>query len=139
MSEPIPFDVIVIGAGPAGLMAARTLKKKGLSVAVLEARDRVGGRTWNGKVKDAEGAVVQAPCLTLRRGQAEEIGQVLTSVDGGVTWELLYDATSTSRRNSLGQEFSRNGTPSMGLHALGRVGDSSSDPRYILRQPPAEG
>ncbi|MFS8937365.1 flavin monoamine oxidase family protein [Corynebacterium sp. c25Ua_89] len=48
-------DVVVIGAGPAGLMAARTLKKKGLSVAVLEARDRVGGRTWNGKVKDAEG------------------------------------------------------------------------------------
>lgn len=48
-------DVVVIGAGPAGLMAARTLKKKGLSVAVLEARERVGGRTWNGKVKDAEG------------------------------------------------------------------------------------
>lgn len=91
------------------------------------------------EVKDAEGAVVQAPCLTLRRGKAEEIGQVLTSVDGGATWELLYDATSTLRRNSLGQEFARNGTPSMGLHALGRVGDSSSDPRYILRQPPAEG
>lgn len=31
-------DVVVIGAGPAGLMAARTAKAKGLSVTVLEAR-----------------------------------------------------------------------------------------------------
>src|SRR5699024_11687334 len=36
-------------------MAAYTLKKQGLSVAVLEARNRVGGRTWNGKVKDEAG------------------------------------------------------------------------------------
>ncbi len=51
----IDRDVVVVGAGPAGLMAARTLKKQGLSVVVLEARDRVGGRTWNGKVADANG------------------------------------------------------------------------------------
>src|SRR5699024_264112 len=48
-------DVVVIGAGPAGLMAAYTLKKAGKSVAVVEARDRVGRRTWSGKVKDASG------------------------------------------------------------------------------------
>ncbi|WKD58376.1 Putrescine oxidase [Corynebacterium capitovis DSM 44611] len=48
-------DVVIVGAGPAGLTAARTLKKKGFSVAVLEARDRVGGRTWSGKVADEKG------------------------------------------------------------------------------------
>src|SRR5689334_23456255 len=39
-------DVVVIGAGFAGLVAARELGRAGLGVLVLEARDRVGGRTW---------------------------------------------------------------------------------------------
>lgn len=39
------MDVIVIGAGLAGLTAARELVKQGLTVIVLEARERVGGRT----------------------------------------------------------------------------------------------
>ena len=39
-------DVVVIGAGFAGLVAARELGRAGLDVLVIEARDRVGGRTW---------------------------------------------------------------------------------------------
>ncbi len=40
------FDTIVIGAGVAGLTAARLLTRAGRRVVVLEARDRVGGRVW---------------------------------------------------------------------------------------------
>jgi monoamine oxidase len=40
------FDVIVIGAGAAGLAAAAELRQGGRAVLVLEARDRVGGRVW---------------------------------------------------------------------------------------------
>lgn len=40
-------DVVVIGAGLAGLTAARRIAQRGRSVIVLEARNRVGGRTWN--------------------------------------------------------------------------------------------
>ncbi len=40
------FDTIVVGAGVAGLTAARLLARSGQRVVVLEARDRVGGRVW---------------------------------------------------------------------------------------------
>jgi monoamine oxidase len=43
-SLPSEVDVAVIGAGAAGLGAARALESSGLSLIVLEARDRVGGR-----------------------------------------------------------------------------------------------
>jgi putrescine oxidase len=46
-------DVVIIGAGVAGLTAANELKRAGLSVAVLEARDRAGGRLWTDVIDGA--------------------------------------------------------------------------------------
>ncbi|WP_458112610.1 FAD-dependent oxidoreductase [Arthrobacter sp. R1-13] len=66
-------DVVVVGAGPSGLTAARELKKAGLSVVVLEARDRVGGRTWTDTV---DGAML-------------EIGGQWVSPDQSALMELL--------------------------------------------------
>ena len=43
-------DVIVVGAGFSGLSAVRLLHQQGQRVAVLEARDRVGGRTMAGRI-----------------------------------------------------------------------------------------
>jgi monoamine oxidase len=56
-------DVVVVGAGFAGLTAARNLVGWGKSVIVLEARDRVGGRVWNhdlggGQVSERGGTFV---------------------------------------------------------------------------------
>jgi monoamine oxidase len=45
-----PVDVVIVGAGVAGLTAARLLHRQGVSLVVLEARDRVGGRTLSQRV-----------------------------------------------------------------------------------------
>lgn len=57
------IDAIVIGAGLAGLIAARDLSDKGLHVVVLEGRDRLGGRTF-----------------------AREVAGTTAKVDFGGTW-----------------------------------------------------
>ena len=50
-------DVVVVGAGFAGLTAARQIRAAGASVLVMEARDRVGGRTLNADI--GEGRIVE--------------------------------------------------------------------------------
>ncbi|WP_247041655.1 flavin monoamine oxidase family protein [Arthrobacter rhizosphaerae] len=75
-------DVVVVGAGPSGLTAARELKKAGLTVAVLEARNRVGGRTWTDTV---EGAMLEiggqwvSPDQSALMGLLDELGLSLYS------------------------------------------------------------
>lgn len=68
-------DVVIVGAGPTGLMAARTLRAAGKSVRVLEARDRVGGRTWTGHID----------------GQMYEIGGQWVSPDQTALLDLLAE------------------------------------------------
>ena len=77
-SLPGTVDVVVVGAGISGLVAARNLKKAGKSVLVVEARDRVGGRILNhtvtgGSVIEAGGAFV-GPTQNHILALAKELG-----------------------------------------------------------------
>ena len=68
--EGNPFnDVIVIGAGVAGLTAARELAAQGLSVTVVEARDRTGGRVHT--IRDFCGHPVEAGAEFIHTDHAE--------------------------------------------------------------------
>ncbi|GAB2712121.1 flavin monoamine oxidase family protein [Arthrobacter bambusae] len=99
-------DVVIVGAGPSGLTAARELKKAGLSVAVLEARDRVGGRTWTDTI---DGAMLEiggqwvSPDQTALMGLLDELGLKMYSRyrDG----ESVYLAPDGSRTRYTGASF----------------------------------
>ena len=54
MPDSRQTDVVVVGAGLAGLAAARRLTAEGIDCVVLEARDRVGGRTLNHPIGDGK-------------------------------------------------------------------------------------
>ncbi|MCW2762949.1 MAG: hypothetical protein JWR85_3150 [Marmoricola sp.] len=55
---PARVDVVVVGAGISGLVAARQVARSGRSVLVVEARDRVGGRVLNHQLRS--GAVIES-------------------------------------------------------------------------------
>ena len=85
-------DVIIIGAGAAGLMATYELSKAGKQVTVLEARDRVGGRMY-----------------TLNDDLHTELGAEFVHGDLPVTLQLLKKANIESEPASGEMWHSRDG------------------------------
>lgn len=86
-------DVAVIGAGVAGLTAARTLAEAGLGVSVHEARDRVGGRLLSsaddGRTVDL-GASWFWPDEPLVQSLADELG--VDTFAQGLTGDAVFEA-----------------------------------------------
>lgn len=98
------FDAIVVGAGAAGLAAARSLSESGASAVVLEARDRIGGRVYTRRdpgcaapIELGAEFIHGTPDVTLHLLQ--ESGSTAIG-EGGSSWE--YDGTRLERS---GDEF----------------------------------
>lgn len=101
--ETIDADVCVVGAGYAGLTAARRLQRAGLSVIVFEARDRIGGRIWTQRLGGASvdrGGAWIAPQHDAILALAAEVGvrTYKTWVDGA---HLLVGEGKTRRYRGL--------------------------------------
>ncbi|MGX4769078.1 flavin monoamine oxidase family protein [Bradyrhizobium guangdongense] len=96
-----PEHIVIVGAGAAGLMAARVLARAGKRVTILEARDRCGGRIHPLPVAEfgfpadagAEFVHGEAP---VTRALAREAGLTVRTI-GGAQWS--YDGTTFSREN----------------------------------------
>jgi monoamine oxidase len=90
-------DVVVVGAGLAGLAAARDLVRGGADVLVLEARRRVGGRVEQATLPDGRlvqlGGEIVGPFHTAYIGLVEELGLTFTdsyvAEPGDLTWGLV--------------------------------------------------
>ena len=76
------YDVIIVGAGAAGLAAAAKLAQSGKRVALLEARDRIGGRIFTRHLPAEEG---RAPMCV-------ELGAEFIHGLPSVTWSLVGQA-----------------------------------------------
>ena len=104
--EHLERDVVIIGAGPSGLTAAWELNRAGLSVAVLEARDRVGGRTWTDTV---DGALLEiggqwvSPDQTALKGMLEELG--LDTYERYRSGDSVYIGADGTRTRYTGDMF----------------------------------
>ncbi|AGF53520.1 slr5093 (plasmid) [Synechocystis sp. PCC 6803] len=88
-------SILIIGAGLAGLAAAQSLMKQGYTVRVLEARDRLGGRTWTSNYWDDAPLDMGASWIQGTEGNpitelAEKIATplVMTSYDNAITYEV---------------------------------------------------
>jgi monoamine oxidase len=113
-------DVIVVGGGLAGISASRELTSKGKSATVLEARDRLGGRSWSdvrfGKIVEMGGNFVHWTQPFLWR-EARRHG---LRIKKGLEPEVIYWITGGEVRSNSPEEFMKLLRP--GMDAL--VGDA---------------
>lgn len=101
--------MIVVGAGLAGLAAARDLARGGADVVVLDARDRVGGRVEQVSIDDGRpvqlGGELVGRAHTAYLGLVEELGLTLTSTYTSVAGATTYDLVEGVDRSEEGFPF----------------------------------
>jgi monoamine oxidase len=88
-------DVVVVGAGLAGLSAAHRLAAAGRSAVVLEARDRVGGRTLNRSVGGGEVVEVGGQWI----GPTQDRLAALARELGVPTYKTFFEGQAVYHRN----------------------------------------
>jgi monoamine oxidase len=88
-------QVVVVGAGFAGLAAARELADRGVSVTVWEARDRVGGRVWSRQLDNGETAELGAEWIM-------EGDRAMADLAGRFGLPLVPTGTDYKRREAWG-------------------------------------
>lgn len=98
---PSEVDVVVVGAGLSGLVAAREVAAKGRSVLLLEARDRVGGRVLNHRL--ADGSVIETGGAFVGPTQDHILG--LCDELGIATFKEYVAGKSVYTTNGLRQEY----------------------------------
>jgi monoamine oxidase len=106
-------DVVVVGAGLAGVTASRDLTQRGLSVTVLEARDRIGGRAW---ADDRLGRLIELGANFVHWSNPfmwREVQRHALKITKGLTQERVYWVTGGEVRVSTPDDFADLLAPAM--------------------------
>lgn len=99
--DPASAEIVVVGAGMAGLSAARTLQEAGYKVLVLEGRERSGGRVWTSHTwpdipLDLGGSWIHGVKGNPLTALADEIGAKRLVTDYDNTWVYERDGSLLS-------------------------------------------
>lgn len=125
-------DVLIVGAGVAGLSAARALRDTGRSIIVVEARDRIGGRVQTVR---KPGALYEAGALYIHWAERNPLAKLaadtglpsisdsasgagIRSFDGGVATTAAARATRTAAFGQLGALLDGDGVADVSVAAV---------------------
>jgi len=134
MVERVTVDVVVVGAGLAGLSSARALVAQGKTVVVLEARDRVGGRV-HGRTLDDGTTVVEVGGQWIGPGQHRMIR--LTNELGLETFPTYNEGENLLRFGDV-QDRYRGAIPKISPLTLADMAQAQGRFDRLARQVPLE-
>ena len=123
---PANPDVVIIGAGAAGMAAGRELRKRGVSFVIVEAADRVGGRAYTESA--TFGAPVDHGCSWISRSSANPFTQIgksagFTLVDHTDAGDHLFDLEGAPADDAEWAAFDRAwGTVDRAVSRAGEAG-----------------
>lgn len=113
LSEDELYDVVIVGAGLSGLTAAKRLAEANKNILVLEAQDRVGGRTWSQPVGENDFIDIGGQWI----GKGHEKMYRLVEEAGLKTFPTYTSGKNILRTNGINR-FYRGENPPIGLRAL---------------------